>query len=426
MNHYLVLLGKYSFYLHLYIGGHFVFFNSKKRKLYWLFAVLGLFVGLPLYWFRNVYVLNFDISYIVSLVAVGSIFFLCYEMNFLSLLNGLVTTFCLQHFAHNLNYFIDNYWLNGDTAVENVFAIIFFLLINVGLAFGYFWVAKKKRISFETNSISLIIIIASLIAFIVVFILTNIKGLNNSYTRIYTSLCVFLVIAVQFGVYTLGVVKEENLKLKYEKANLENAINLNYRYNELYEKSINDVEIQYHNMKKELEIIKKLDESSQKEYFENIQQTVDQYTLIAKTGNHVLDIVLSRAKMVCNLENINFTYIVDGNSVNFISKPHIVGLFNNLLDNAIQASRKEKFKVIKLNVSVVEHFLRISCENYFTKEVKFKDGIPLTTNEEKQNHGIGSKAICYIVDQYDGSTIFTHRNDIFSVNIAIPIKEIEK
>ena len=41
--------------------------------------------------------------------------------------------------------------------------------------------------------------------------------------------------------------------------------------------------------------------------------------------------------------------------------------------------------------------------------------------ENKQEHGYGVKSIRYIVEQYGGNMVIKQEEDLFSVNIMIPI-----
>lgn len=44
----------------------------------------------------------------------------------------------------------------------------------------------------------------------------------------------------------------------------------------------------------------------------------------------------------------------------------------------------------------------IHLENYCSSQLKFVDGLPETTKENKMYHGYGTKSIRYIVEKYHG------------------------
>ena len=69
-----------------------------------------------------------------------------------------------------------------------------------------------------------------------------------------------------------------------------------------------------------------------------------------------------------------------------------------------------------------KNFLCVHIENYCSNQLSFKDGLPLTTKENASNHGFGTRSIKYIVTRYNGELKMNFNNNIFSVNILIPIQ----
>ena len=50
------------------------------------------------------------------------------------------------------------------------------------------------------------------------------------------------------------------------------------------------------------------------------------------------------------------------------------------------------------------------------------DGLPITTKEDSSYHGYGVKSIYLIVDKYNGNVSFKEKNNMFSLNILIPLE----
>ena len=75
----------------------------------------------------------------------------------------------------------------------------------------------------------------------------------------------------------------------------------------------------------------------------------------------------------------------------------VVDLFTimgNALDNAVESVEKrgkEEYKSIGVRVWKKDLFAVIQVENTFDGELKMKDGLPLTSKADKENHGIGMK-----------------------------------
>ena len=94
----------------------------------------------------------------------------------------------------------------------------------------------------------------------------------------------------------------------------------------------------------------------------------------------------------------------------------------NLLDNAIEAVKQLKDPakaVINLNVRG-----RASCSLYIAKitsagDIKFVDGLPVTTKDNEAYHGYGIKSIKHIAEEYNGIMSCSVDGDVFFVNIIL-------
>ena len=88
-------------------------------------------------------------------------------------------------------------------------------------------------------------------------------------------------------------------------------------------------------------------------------------------------------------------------------------LFGNALDNAIEAVRKLESKekrVIDIMLYERQSFLMLQIVNPMCGEVKFEDGLPLTTKAKNGYHGYGMKSMLHTIQKYEGHLCkkFTH------------------
>lgn len=132
---------------------------------------------------------------------------------------------------------------------------------------------------------------------------------------------------------------------------------------------------------------------------------------------------MNQKSLICNSKRIKFTYICDADSLEIFTPENMTSLFGNLIDNAIEATslESEDNRFIKLTAMNRKNFLCIHIENYCSVKLKFKDGLPLTTKENTNEHGFGTRSVRYIINKYNGQLKMTYNNNIFSVNILIPI-----
>ena len=70
--------------------------------------------------------------------------------------------------------------------------------------------------------------------------------------------------------------------------------------------------------------------------------------------------------------------------------------------------------------------MSINVNNYFRGEVVIGDnGLPVTTKRSKDYHGFGLKSICMIVDKYKGDVSVRTENNVFNLNIVLPIPAVD-
>ena len=59
----------------------------------------------------------------------------------------------------------------------------------------------------------------------------------------------------------------------------------------------------------------------------------------------------------------------------------------------------------------------IKIENYCDKPVQVKDGVPVTTKENPEEHGFGSRSIRSVVEKYQGESSVLVENHVFTLNM---------
>lgn len=192
---------------------------------------------------------------------------------------------------------------------------------------------------------------------------------------------------------------------------------------ELHKENIDLLNIKCHDIKHRISCLsgKNIDKSE----LDSINETVSVYDTFIKTGNEVLDIILTEKNFVCKNKGILLTCMADSKNLSFIKAGDLYALFGNLTDNAIEAVSKiedEEKRCIGVNVHSVEGFITITVKNYFSGTVEFsKDGLPVTTKKDTDFHGFGIKSIKMIVDKYNGDLSIVVENNIFKINILFPL-----
>ncbi|WP_251392113.1 sensor histidine kinase [Mediterraneibacter agrestimuris] len=225
-------------------------------------------------------------------------------------------------------------------------------------------------------------------------------------------------------------IQVRELQMKFEVDTLQNILEMQYKNYQLSQESIDIVNQKYHDLKHQIALLK-AEANSEKSarYLEQMEQEIKSYEAQNKTGNKVLDAVLTSKSLYCQNKGIGLTYVADGTLLNFIAEMDISALFGNVLDNAIESVEKlekpEK-RLIHLYVVQQKNFLRIKVENYCEEEITFKNGLPQTTKEDKRFHGFGMKSIQSTVRKYGGSVTAGIQDNWFELRILIPLKRSGK
>ena len=207
---------------------------------------------------------------------------------------------------------------------------------------------------------------------------------------------------------------------------LQNILEMQYRNYQLSQESIDLVNQKYHDLKHQITLLK-AEANSEKStrYLEQMEKEIKSYEAQNKTGNKVLDAVLTSKSLYCQNKGIGLTCVADGTLLNFIAEMDISALFGNVLDNAIESVEKldapEK-RLIHLYVAQQKNFLCIKIENYCEEKLTFRNGMPQTTKKDKRFHGFGMKSIQSTVKKYGGSVTSEMRDSWFELRILIPLE----
>ena len=227
-----------------------------------------------------------------------------------------------------------------------------------------------------------------------------------------------LIIAYRF--------QAREMQARLERDALHSINEMQYRTYQLSKESIDMVNQKYHDLKHQIVLLKEEAGSGRSlEYLDQMEREIKSYESQNKTGNRVLDTVLTAKSTHCQAKGIELKVIADGSLLDFMDDMEISSLFGNMLDNAIENVEKQKDhekRLIRLYVAREKGFLRIRMENYCDEVLKFKNGMPVTTKQDKHLHGFGMKSMQKTVQKYNGSVMASQEDNWFMLRILIPLE----
>ena len=205
----------------------------------------------------------------------------------------------------------------------------------------------------------------------------------------------------------------------------ENLMRERMRQYELSRANIDAINVKAHDIRHQIRRLGNDGVVVDQNVLDEIAHEVDIFDARVKTGNDVLDTILTEKKLVCTAEGITLSCIADGSALDFMKPADLYALFGNALENAMEATRKidgEK-RSISLIVREAAGMVMIHVENYYVGDLEFVDGLPKTSKEDKSNHGFGTKSMRTIAERYNGTFDASAKDGVFFLNILIPIPE---
>lgn len=205
---------------------------------------------------------------------------------------------------------------------------------------------------------------------------------------------------------------------------LKQQVNSYMKQMEIFENTRENIRIVRHDIKNHMLSLKSLIEKNDKEealkYIEDITDYVNYPDDMAVTPNlevnSILNYKINQAEKLSVKVELNLNLPEKLNIKSF----DLSVILGNLMDNAISASsRLNGNKKIKLNIEFDRNILYISITNLYNGKLKYENGNLLTSDINKENHGLGLKSVKRSVERYNGAMTINHTDEIFTVDVLL-------
>ena len=207
---------------------------------------------------------------------------------------------------------------------------------------------------------------------------------------------------------------------------IQNILQNQYAQYRQSRESIEVINHKYHDLKHQIAVLRaEPDAGRRSAYLDGMEEEIRDYEAQNKTGNSVLDTVLTGKSLYCTRHGVELTCVADGARLEFMDVMDLCTIFGNILDNAIECElrveEREK-RLIHLAVYAKKDLLVIRCENYCPEVLKFQDGLPVSTKPEGAYHGYGIKSVRRAAGKYGGAVTVHNGEEWFEINVGIPLK----
>lgn len=424
-----LILSHLSFILPIFICLYIFGLRVKKKKHFWiifiscfLFTMLCMILTMDLTvdFFSNLGINEIGITtvrvFFAFLVYIFSFItcFISYDVDFYICLFLVTCSYTSQHMSRVLVnivelYYTPSYWMDGLLCLISwivVFPLIFYIFV---------YKLKNKELS-VSNKWQLMI--ASIPILFCIF-LNSYGGIAIDSTFGKLILDIFILCTTILGMF-LEYLMTLGKDMELEKVQISKMLK-EQKEQYLFEKQLIDlINIKAHDLKHQMND----NLSISKDYLENTKNIIGEYDASFSTGVPSIDIILTKKSRECQRHNIELTCMVDAKCLSFVEEIDIYSLFGNIIDNAIEASRKienKQKRVISLSVNQTNYFVMIHESNYFDGNITIRNGIPQTSKGNTDYHGYGIKSIKAICEKYEGNLKIEAEKGVYNLDILIPM-----
>lgn len=211
-------------------------------------------------------------------------------------------------------------------------------------------------------------------------------------------------------------------QLKDELAGVRYVLEQGKRQYELAKKNVDLINIKYHDLRHQSE---RLHQQGRAAELAELDRTLNQYAALVKTGNEVLDVILTEKTLACQERSIQLMCMADGRGLEFVKTHHLYALLGNAIDNAMEAVQPlpEERRIISLSLRHQGELIHIHVDNPCEGRITLRDGLPLTTKGDPDYHGFGMLSMKTVAEQYGGGLSVQAEDGMFSLDIVLSAAE---
>lgn len=370
-------------------------------------------------------------------IAIGFMFLLLWGCGSGGLMDSgycCVRAFVLAEFAASLEWQLHCFfWPKGQVPLLSALGL---LAAVYGVVFVTVWLLerghmpKDGRLGINRKELGSAVVIG-----LAVFAVSNLGFLSTRtpFSAVYDIGILTVRTMVDLG--GLGILFAHHiqcceLRTRRELESMEQVLQNQYLQYQQSKESIDLINRKYHDLKHQIAALRSESDPGKREAFlDQMDQEIKVYEAQNKTGNPVLDTILTSKSLYCVQHGITLTTVADGHLLTFLDVMDICTIFGNILDNAIEyvatLDHPEK-RLIHLSLSSQKGFLLLRVENYCEASLTFRDGLPVTTKGDNAYHGFGLKSVRRTVEKYDGSLTVCQDEQWVEVKALIPLPEEDR
>ena len=430
-----------TFFVPFFFGALLVLANVEKKK-YWLVKSIVMFLVLSgwsfawqaiLYHLPSAFAQNIPFSHITFFVQIAIMIIyikLSYKVDKWTDFFATTITYSLQHFSNRLylvicstlSLLVDNEQFNTGLWYSWIGILICIFVMGTSYFLWWFFLFRKfDGDSFDDLVNKKVQVITS--AIVIIFsIFVNSYIANNKDSTTFIMIMGFLLsLAISFLVILLDYASVHEGKTMKENEKLVELLNSEKADYEASKENYDLINIKLHDIK---HLLNTLNSSTDETTIRDIKERLTSFDHNIKTGNEAIDVIINKKQKECKSKKIKFTCFLDARGLEYISPYELYTLFDNAINNAIEASMKckEENRVISIHGNKRDDFLQIIFTNYFADDIQLENDLPVSMRD-KRFHGFGVKSMKMLAEKHNGNIYCSVDENIFSLYINLALNQ---
>ncbi|GLJ62698.1 MULTISPECIES: sensor histidine kinase [Microbacterium] len=333
--------------------------------------------------------------------------------------------FVLAEFVASLHWQLERFYLPDAEGVARAA----FLALVYGGVLVLAWLAERRHLTRGAEiEVGWRELVSALAIAAATFGISNLSFANANtpfssrlgpeifYIRTLVDLCGYIALYVQHEV-------RREMQTRRDAEAMSQLLRSQHDQYELSRRAIDEVSRKYHDMKHHLDALRaETDPGLRERMLDDLEESIRDYGAQVRTGNRVVDVVLTGKRLRANEDGVDVSYVADGRLLDFMSPLDVTAVLGNALDNAIEATKRiadADERLVRVALFAQDDFVMLRVENTFDGIVKRSDG-RIVSRKREAGHGYGLRNIEAAVERYGGSLSISADERWFSLRALFP------
>lgn len=387
----------------------------------------SLFEKAPYIFIMKVF-LRTTVSVLIFLIPLAGVFWYCCKISLQSAAYGAVCAYLTQDFSYTLFLFIMPSYAHqarGEFNLQFLAGKCFFMAMVYSLLYYFFIKEITEDGDYRFNC-------SQSLPFMLVILMIG-KSLR-SFARMSYDLqeSLFFNIILLHDLLLTGVLLIFQMLLRREEIYKEKArTEKQFRESQsrqyrIFQENVENINHKCHDLKHMVAALKQTENLEQRDcLLHELESSVMIYESRMHTGNKALDVILTNTWLNCEQKQIQWTCMADGHVLDFMDDFDLYIMLENALENAIESVKDIKdqnCRFLSVNIWKKQSLGFIRIENCCERETEFQNDLPVTTKQNQNEHGFGTRSIQSVVDKYQGELSMSVEQGVFILDAMFPLK----